>query len=153
MKWYTFKRGVIQPYRVYPIMKGIAEMGIAMNPTRIDTGMYLNIGNNLWWCWDARQLENLGKYLLKLAHNRRARLQHFRKLEKTCEHVIAIAEHVRKKDLNGIDNKGLLSLYKKLDEASTSAHAITNSVIDAIDFYPVDYFRKKIISYLPDTLS
>lgn len=136
-------------YRVTPIFLGLCDLNKKGNPFAVTRVLYANESEKFWWAWETEQIIRAGKDILNRVKNR-VQQEHFDMLKEQHDRAIASAEKIKKTEIKKIQNKELICLYKEHLENSKEALAVTGLDIDAIDMYPVEYFKEKLKKALPN---
>ena len=146
MKWDTWTRGTIHPYRADIIMRGLACSRLSDFKTL--RALYINNRGNLWWSWHHKDLLDLGTKLKIVLNSPNGAAKHFRMFDKYSVPAFVESRLIQEKNLRSLSSQELVGLYDRLFLAAYPANIILAADIDAFDTLLEDFFRSQIIREL-----
>ncbi len=143
--WYT--RGTIQPFRADIVFYGLKNYSSRLNIGKFYSTFYINIGDKLWWGWSKKELQNLGKKILKFCSIKKNKDYHLNKIYNLIAKAFKASEEIRNTDLTNLSDKEILNFFYFLIDQTSPAHGLLNTDVDAIDFVSEIFLKSKIKNY------
>jgi phosphohistidine swiveling domain-containing protein len=144
MKLFTYTRGKVPVYRLYSAAKSIRMKATKLNGIKSGFCIQANKDDKLYWSWDDEEIKDLGRKIWKDTANQTGRDKHFAKLRELSQHAILAAKEVMKEDFSKLSDKELIARHKQFFNDYCDAHALLDTVIDAVDILPVELINAMI---------
>jgi phosphohistidine swiveling domain-containing protein len=143
MRWFVYTRGTIPLHRVGIFFDSI-KLSIKLNKSRFNSALYINEGPKLWWCWDKKEINDLGKKILNRCRTTDGAKIHFLKFSQFARQAITAAKKIQKTNLKNFSNEQLIELYDLMCKESAQAHGLMDIDIDAMDVVFEEFLQNKI---------
>src|SRR3989338_9647493 len=150
MKWTVYTRGTIPLHRLSCAIKAINEFSTRLTRSSFKSILYANEGSKFWWAWDAKELEDLGRNILKKTKTEKGKARSFNTMRSYSDRAINSSQRIRELDLRNLSNEEIIKSYKDHFRESAFAHALMDTDIDAVDVLPAEILKQMIKRELPE---
>ncbi|MDP3964068.1 MAG: PEP-utilizing enzyme [bacterium] len=133
MKWLVYTRGLIQLYRIDMAYQAIHLWGSKLNGARTEDILHATEGGHMWWCWNRKDIEALGKKILRSISTQKGKTEHFKSLERYLSESIRASATIQRTQLEKLSDAQLESLFDWHFQKVGPAHAVLDPDVDSMD--------------------